>query len=65
MRDLGEGQFGKVMLMKALVSIHEPDHGGPHKVCKSTIVPMKVLFRDDKYKSETVDILDKLAVDVC
>ena len=52
-------EFSSVTYLAALISPEDT----PHKICKSTIVPMKVLFKDEKYKSETVDILDKLAVD--
>ena len=31
---------------------------------KSNVVPMKILFKDEKYKAETVDILSRLVVDV-
>lgn len=30
---------------------------------KSNVVPMKILFKDEKYKSETIDILIQLARD--
>ena len=35
----------------------------PHPVAKSQVVPMKVLFKDEKYKSVTIDILAQLLVD--
>ena len=34
-----------------------------HPVQKSVVVPMKVLFKDEKYKSETIDILTQLNTD--
>lgn len=34
-----------------------------HPVQKSEVVPMKVLFKDEKLKSETIDILSKLMSD--
>lgn len=34
-----------------------------HPVQKSDIVPMKLLFKDEKYKSETIDILTQLYSD--
>ena len=32
-----------------------PSHQSPHPVQKSTVVPMKVLFKDEKYIGETID----------
>lgn len=40
-----------------------PDKESPHCVNKSNVVPMKILFKDEKYKAETVDILSRLVVD--
>ena len=40
-----------------------PDEDSPHFVSKSTVVPMKVLFKDEKYKAQTTDILARLVVD--
>ena len=40
-----------------------PDKESPHCVNKSNVVPMKMLFKDEKYKAETVDILSRLVVD--
>jgi hypothetical protein len=40
-----------------------PKHQSPHPVQKSEVIPMKVLFKDEKYISETVDILSQLMVD--
>ena len=34
-----------------------PKHQSPHPVQKSAVIPMKFLFKDKKYISETVDIL--------
>ena len=31
--------------------------------CKSHVVPMKILFKDEKYKSETTEILTRLVED--
>ena len=36
-----------------------------HPVRKSEVVPMKVLFKDEKYISETIDILSQLMEDAC
>ena len=38
-----------------------PDETSLHPVTKSEVVPMKVLFRDEKYVSETIEILLDLA----
>lgn len=40
-----------------------PEHQSPHPVCKSEVVPMKVLFKDEKYTAETIDILSQLMID--
>lgn len=34
-----------------------------HPLAKSEVVPMKVLFKDEKYKSITIEILTQLLVD--
>lgn len=34
-----------------------------HPVAKSEVVPMKILFKDEKYKSVTIEILTQLLVD--
>ena len=36
-----------------------------HPVVKSEVVPMKILFKDEKYKSATIEILSRLLVDTC
>ena len=38
-----------------------PDETPLHPATKSEVVPMKVLFRDEKYVSETIEILMDLA----
>ena len=40
-----------------------PSQQSLHPVQKSVVVPMKVLFKDEKYKSETIDILTQLMTD--
>ena len=35
----------------------------PHPVQKSTVVPMKVLMKDEKYTDDTIDILRQLVTD--
>ena len=52
-------EFSSISYLTALI----PPEESPHKTCKSTIVPMKILFKDEKYKSETTEILDKLVID--
>lgn len=42
---------------------HAPPQALLHPVEKSEIVPMKVLFKDEKYTSETIDILSQLMED--
>ena len=34
-----------------------------HPVLPSEVVPMKILFKDEKYKSETIEILSQLLID--
>ena len=40
-----------------------PDETPLHPVVKTEVVPMKVLFRDEKYVSETIGILTDIAKD--
>lgn len=40
-----------------------PERKTLHQCQKSQVVPMKLLFRDEKYKSETIEILSQLAKD--
>ena len=40
-----------------------PSRQSPHPIQKSTVVPMSVLFRDEKYTAETIEILSQLAHD--
>ena len=42
---------------------HLPQQEQLHPVQKSQVIPMKLLFKDEKYKSETIDILSRLLVD--
>ena len=35
-----------------------------HPIAKSEVVPMKILFKDEKCKSETIEILTQLLTDV-
>ena len=48
--------------LKSLAKLIPPINP-PHPVAKSEIVPMKVLFKDEKYKSITIEILEQLLVD--
>ena len=40
-----------------------PSRKSPHAVQKSVVVPMQILFKDEKYKSETIEILSELMSD--
>lgn len=40
-----------------------PDETPLHPVVKTEVIPMKILFRDEKYISETIEILTKLLED--
>lgn len=40
-----------------------PSHVPYNGICKSKVVPMKILFKDEKYKSETTEILSRLVED--
>ena len=40
-----------------------PEAESIHPVMKSQVVPMKILFKDEKYKSQTIDILSQLMID--
>ena len=40
-----------------------PDEKSLHPIMKTEVVPMKVLFRDEKYISETIEILTDIAKD--
>ncbi len=42
---------------------HIPEEVPLHPVEKTVVVPMKVLFKDEKYTSETIDILTQLMED--
>ena len=52
-------EFSSLSDIKHLVPRRQP----PHPVQKSSVVPMKVLFKDEKYKSETIEILTALMKD--
>ena len=52
-------EFGCLNHLKSFL----PDEESPHCVNKSNVVPMKILFKDEKYKAETTDILSRLVVD--
>ena len=40
-----------------------PDEAPLHPVVKTEVIPMKILFRDEKYISDTIEILSKLVED--
>lgn len=42
---------------------HVPSRQSPHAVRSPTVVPMPILFRDEKYKAETIEILRELMHD--
>lgn len=42
---------------------YAPDKQPFHPPKKSEVAPMKVLFKDEKFTSETIDILSKLVED--
>lgn len=52
-------EFDSLSDLESVVSKHQ----SPHPVHKSEVIPMKVLFKDEKYISETIDILTQLMVD--
>ncbi len=35
----------------------------PHPVKQVQVAPMKILFKDEKYKADTIDILSRLCQD--
>ena len=51
--------FPSLQHLAKLIPTQEP----LHPVLKSEVVPMKILFKDEKYKSETIDILSLLLDD--
>lgn len=51
--------FKSLSSLKHLV----PSRQSPHRLQKSVAVPMKVLFRDEKQKAETIEILSDLMKD--
>ena len=38
---------------------HIPVRHSPHPVQKTTVVTMQILFKDEKYESDTIDILSQ------
>ena len=42
---------------------YTPDHQQLHPVVKTEVVPQKVLFKDEKYIQETIEILSQLIDD--
>lgn len=41
----------------------DPTQKPPHPIQKMQVAPMKVVFKDEKYKADTIDILDQLRED--
>ena len=52
-------EFRSLSSLKHLV----PSRQSPHRLQRSVAVPMKVLFRDEKQKAETIEILSDLMKD--
>ena len=52
-------EFKALHDMAPLVPTQKP----PHPVQKTQVAPMKVVFKDEKYKAETIDILGQLRED--
>ena len=48
--------FSSLQDLEKLIPTVEP----VHPVQKTNVVPMKLLLKDEKYKSETIDILSQL-----
>ena len=48
--------------LKALTTLIPPVEP-LHPIAKSEVVPMKILFKDEKYKSATIEILTQLLDD--
>ena len=42
---------------------HVPQRESPHPIKKSVVIPMEILFKDEKMKAETIDILTDLMKD--
>lgn len=40
-----------------------PARCSPHPIQKSSVIPMKILFRDEKYTAETIEIISQLLHD--
>ena len=59
MRFLVSNSFSTFSDLKKFI----PDEGPLHPVAKTKVIPMKILFRDEKYISETIEILTKLVED--
>ncbi len=61
-------QFIMELLVKTFSNLHDLEEFIPsvepiHPVQKSEVVPMKLLLKDEKYKTETIDILTQLYSD--
>ena len=42
---------------------HLPQRESPHPIQKTVVVPMQILFKDEKFKAETIEILSDLMKD--
>ena len=61
-------QYTMELLVEEFDSLHPlkplvPALQTPHPVKTPTVAPMPILFRDEKYKAETIEILRQLIVD--
>ena len=61
-------QYIMCFLVQTFNGLHDlaqfvPEQQSLHPTVKSEVVPMKVLFKDEKYTAETIDILTQLVED--
>ena len=61
MKNVLVSEFSSLSDLKPFVS--EDDHRGQSRLEPSKVAPMKVLLKDEKYTSETIEILSQLAKD--
>lgn len=53
------GEFDTLKELKSLV----PSRQNTHPVTKPTVAPMAILFKDEKYKDKTIEIMHQLLED--
>ena len=56
------------LLVMEFTSLNEleiflPNEQVPTSIEKSVVIPMKILFKDEKYITETIDILEQIGMD--